>query len=120
MARILIIQTLAARFSVMKHEALHSHCVVLRSWLCRGWRVVTTGHSLGAGVAALVALYLRNFFPGTVAWAFEPPGGLADARLADAAQGCVTSVVLGKDWVPRLTLASFERLFDEMVRSTTA
>lgn len=27
----------------------------------RGWDVVVTGHSLGAGVAVLVALYLQNF-----------------------------------------------------------
>ena len=30
---------------------------------CRGWRLVVTGHSLGAGASVLVALYLRNFFP---------------------------------------------------------
>lgn len=39
-----------------------------------------------------------------------------DGTLSDAAADCVTSVVLGKDWVPRLSLASFERLRDEMVR----
>ena len=38
-----------------------------------------------------------------------------DGALARAACDCVTSVVLGKDWVPRLSLASFERLRDEMV-----
>ena len=30
---------------------------------CRDWRLVITGHSLGAGAAALVALYVHNFFP---------------------------------------------------------
>lgn len=61
--------------------------------------MVVTGHSLGAGAAALVALYLRNFFPTTRAWAFAPPGGLVDTALADAAASCVTSVAVGKDWV---------------------
>lgn len=61
--------------------------------------MVVTGHSLGAGAAALVALYLRNFFPATRAWAFAPPGGLVDTALADAAASCVTSVAVGKDWV---------------------
>lgn len=28
-----------------------------------GWQLVITGHSLGAGAAALVALYAHNFFP---------------------------------------------------------
>ena len=29
---------------------------------CRGWQLVVTGHSLGAGAAALCALYLHNYF----------------------------------------------------------
>ena len=52
---------------------------------------------------------------GTQVWAFEPPGGLAGPSLAEAVQDFATSVVLGKDWIPRLTLRSFERLRDEMV-----
>lgn len=35
--------------------------------------------------------------------------------MADAAQEFCTSVFLGKDWIPRLTVHSFERLRDEMV-----
>ena len=45
--------------------------------LRRGWSIVVTGHSLGAGAAALVALYIRSFYPNSRAWVFEPPG--ADA-----------------------------------------
>ena len=29
---------------------------------CRGWRLVVTGHSLGAGAAALIALHLYGRF----------------------------------------------------------
>ena len=29
---------------------------------CRDWRLVLTGHSLGAGAAALIALHLRGRF----------------------------------------------------------
>ncbi|KAL0029095.1 hypothetical protein WJX77_006448 [Trebouxia sp. C0004] len=82
---------------------------------CRGWRLVVTGHSLGAGASVLIALYLRNFFPKVKCWAFAPPGGLADPHVAEAAQEFCTSVVLGKDWIPRLTVHSFERLRDEMI-----
>ena len=85
---------------------------------CRNWQIVATGHSLGAGASALVALYIRSFYPRSRAWAFEPPGGLVDGQLARASADCVTSVVLGKDWVPRLSVASFERLRDEMVRDS--
>jgi hypothetical protein len=31
---------------------------------CRGWRLVVTGHSLGAGAAALIALHLYGRFGG--------------------------------------------------------
>ena len=48
-------------------------------------------------------------------WAFAPPGGLADPNVAHAAKDFCTSVFLGKDWIPRLTVHSFERLRDEMV-----
>ena len=91
------------------------HCFTPRAR--RNWQIVATGHSLGAGAAALVALYIRSFYPRSRAWAFEPPGGLVDGQLARASADCVTSVVLGKDWVPRLSVASFERLRDEMVRN---
>ena len=50
-------------------------------------------------------------------WAFAPPGGLADPHVAEAAKEFCTSVLLGKDWIPRLTVHSFERLRDEMVRA---
>ena len=35
------------------------------------------GHSLGAGVAATLAVLLRNKFPGLICYAFSPPGKLA-------------------------------------------
>ena len=39
--------------------------------------VVTTGHSLGAGTAALLAILLRDReYPDVTCYAFSPPGGL--------------------------------------------
>lgn len=77
--------------------------------------MVVTGHSLGAGVAVLVAMYVRQYFSDVFCWAFSPPGGLAEPSVAHAAQSFCTSVALGKDWIPRLTLGSFEHLRDQMV-----
>ena len=54
----------------------------------RNWSIVVTGHSLGAGAAALVALYIRSFYPNSRAWAFEPPGAL-----------CPPGRVLGMLWL---------------------
>ena len=86
--------------------------------LCRDWRIVITGHSLGAGVSVLVALYVRKYFKNVFCWAFSPPGGLAEPSVAEAAKSFCTTVALGKDWIPRLTLGSFEHLRDEMVCSS--
>ena len=39
--------------------------------------LVTTGHSLGAGTAALLAILLRDRdYPDVTCYAFSPPGGL--------------------------------------------
>ncbi len=48
-------------------------------------------------------------------WSFSPPGGLLSHRLTHALEGFVTSVVLGKDVVPRISLVTIEELRDDMV-----
>lgn len=72
-------------------------------------RLVITGHSLGAGVAALVAALWRDKgrFPGVHAecFAFACPQVL-DSSLAMAQYNHTTSFVVGDDVVPRLSLAT--------------
>lgn len=80
-----------------------------------GYRVVVCGHSLGAGCAFLISLYLKKFFPSLRCLAFSPPGGLATAELCAGTQDWCTSTVCGKEMIPRLTLATFERVRDELV-----
>ena len=80
-----------------------------RLWWC-------SGHSLGAGVAALMTLRLKDRYPSAKCWAFCPPGGLMSANLSHAAQGFVNCVVVGKDIVPRLSVVNIGRLIDELVR----
>ena len=143
---------------------------------CKGWKLVITGHSLGAGTAALIAVKLWGRFPGkpsssllrgeepesmpTVVvlsssrrttgangcginilptvfdmlgdtglcyrdtcmlaadvkcLAFSPPGGLMSKNLSRAVEPFVTSVVVGKDVVPRLSVVNIGRLIDQMV-----
>lgn len=40
-----------------------------------GWRLILTGHSLGAGVATLLGAKMRGRWPELHVWAFSPPGG---------------------------------------------
>ena len=62
------------------------------------------GHSLGAGTAALLATHLRSIYKNTYCWAYAPPGGLCSRNLAFTMNDFVTSVVVGKDIVPRLSI----------------
>ena len=87
------------------HTANHQ---LQQLWCC-------SGHSLGAGVAALVTLRLKDRYPSAKCWAFCPPGGLMSANLSHAAQGFVNCVVVGKDIVPRLSVVNIGRLIDELV-----
>uniref|UniRef100_A0A4W6FAP3 Diacylglycerol lipase-beta n=1 Tax=Lates calcarifer TaxID=8187 RepID=A0A4W6FAP3_LATCA len=74
------------------------------------YKLVVTGHSLGAGTAAVLAVMLRNSFPALQCYAFSPPGGLLSKALADYSKDFVVSVVLGKDLVPRLSIPNMEDL----------
>ncbi|XP_060950815.1 diacylglycerol lipase-beta [Limanda limanda] len=74
------------------------------------YKLVITGHSLGAGTASLLALLLRNSFPNLQCYAFSPPGGLLSKALADYSKDFVVSVVLGRDLVPRLSIPNMEDL----------
>ncbi|XP_051530387.1 diacylglycerol lipase-beta-like [Myxocyprinus asiaticus] len=74
------------------------------------YKLVITGHSLGAGTASLLAVLLRSTHPTLECFAFSPPGGLMSKALADYSKQFVISVVLGKDLVPRLSIPNMEDL----------
>ncbi|GAX83082.1 hypothetical protein CEUSTIGMA_g10508.t1 [Chlamydomonas eustigma] len=82
---------------------------------CRLWRLVVVGHSLGAGVAALLAMHLRLRYPNLHCWSFAPPGGLLSPQACLDMKPYCTSVIIGRDMIPRLSLRSVERLADEML-----
>ena len=66
-------------------------------------KIVVTGHSLGAGVAAILALMLNVRFTNRVAcYAFSPPGGLLCPEANDHADQVITSLFVGNDIIPRL------------------
>ncbi|XP_058891509.1 diacylglycerol lipase-beta-like isoform X3 [Acipenser ruthenus] len=80
------------------------------------YKLVITGHSLGAGTAAVLSILLRSAFPGLKCYAFSPPGGLLSKPLADYSKEFIVSVVLGKDLVPRLSIPNMEDLKRSILR----
>ena len=66
-------------------------------------KIVVTGHSLGAGVASILALMLDIRFKDKVScYAFSPPGGLICPEANDHADRVITSLFVGNDIIPRL------------------
>ncbi|XP_030838432.1 sn1-specific diacylglycerol lipase beta [Strongylocentrotus purpuratus] len=79
------------------------------------YKLVISGHSLGAGVAAILSILLREQYPEIKAYAFAPPGGLINAEGVLYSQSFVTAVVLGEDIVPRMSMCTIEQLRDSLI-----
>ena len=79
------------------------------------YRVVATGHSLGAAVAALSAVQLREEFPDIHCYSFGTPACVTE-ELATGTYDFVTTVVNGYDCVPRLHQHSLMKLQEEVRR----
>jgi len=77
-----------------------------------GWPVVVVGHSMGGGVATILAALLVDSGGvdglGRVSAICVGPAAVFTPALAEAVDPFVTSVVLGADCVPRLSVASVE------------
>mmetsp|Transcript_2002 Transcript_2002/g.6691 ORF Transcript_2002/g.6691 Transcript_2002/m.6691 type:complete len:792 (+) Transcript_2002:97-2472(+) len=88
--------------------------LLLHKKKCPDYGVVCVGHSLGAGVACLLALLLKQFLKGASSVryvGFEPPGGLLCKRLSEETQRLGwLSVVCSHDWVPRIGIRNLQKL----------
>lgn len=69
-----------------------------------GLRII--GHSLGAGIAAILGRMLRQQYPNLYCLCFSPPGCVFSERIARESQEYVCSYVLHNDIVPRLSYES--------------
>lgn len=88
------------------------------------YRLVVTGHSLGAGVAQMLAMLLRAQFASAGGaglreaatqihcYAYSPPGGMLSIAAAKKTRGYITSFVLGDDMVSRLSVRTMQQLRD--------
>ncbi|KAF6032247.1 hypothetical protein EB796_009466 [Bugula neritina] len=73
-----------------------------------GYSLLVTGHSLGAGVAPIISFRLREKYPHLYCYAFSPPGGLLSLDAMNESREFTTSIVVGKDIIPRLGLPQLE------------
>lgn len=81
-----------------------------------GLRII--GHSLGAGVAAMLGRMLLQQYPNLYCLCFSPPGCVFSERTANESKDYVVSYVLHNDIVPRLSyesLANFRNDLIEMI-----
>ncbi|XP_066600211.1 diacylglycerol lipase-alpha isoform X2 [Prorops nasuta] len=75
------------------------------------------GHSLGAGTAAILAILLKQDYPDLTCFSFGPPGGLLSMPAQQYTQEFITSVVVGKDVVPRIGLRQMESLRADLINA---
>ncbi|EQC26976.1 hypothetical protein SDRG_15191 [Saprolegnia diclina VS20] len=85
----------------------------LRELHGRGYRLMVNGHSLGGGVAALLAVMLHTEFPDVKCYAYAVPA-CANRETAAACAPYVHSVVLRDDFVPRAKTHNIVRLSTEL------
>lgn len=83
----------------------------------QGSKLVITGHSLGAGAAAVLAILLKSSYPDLICFSYAPPGGLLSFEASKQSQEFICSVVLGKDLIARLSIWS---LYDLKEKTLTA
>lgn len=107
--------------------ATYIHCTT-RAALCEasrrrpGWPLLLTGHSLGGGVASLLATLLKEEeglegpagFGGSIRAITVGPAAVMSESLAKACESTTVSLILGSDVVPHLSYASVENLLLEM------
>lgn len=84
------------------------------------YSLVLTGHSLGAGVAVLVALKLRPKYPDLKVYAFSTPAGLISREAARYTERFVFTVGVGDDLVMRLSVDSIENLRTKVIQTIHA
>lgn len=81
------------------------------------FELVLVGHSLGAGTAAILAILMKADWPSVECYSFSPPGGLLSMPAVQYSKAFVTSVVVGKDVVPRIGLHQMETLRADLINA---
>eukprot|EP00941_MAST-03F_sp_MAST-3F-sp1_P000088 g88.t1 len=86
--------------------------------IAKGYRLVVSGQSLGAGTAAVLSLMLRPRYPTLKSMLFCCPKTFSKP-LADACNLFTTSVLMGNDMMARLGYFSVRNLRDRIIEKLT-
>lgn len=88
---------------------------LLRMLIADGYSIVTVGHSLGAGVASIAAMIIKEQYPDAdvTCYGFATPA-VADEFVAHTCKEFVTTVVCDDDIIPRSSLANVQKLTHEL------
>eukprot|EP00984_Skeletonema_dohrnii_P003187 scaffold1062_cov98-Skeletonema_dohrnii-CCMP3373.AAC.4 len=73
------------------------------------------GHSLGAGVAAVLGLMMRKEYPQLRCLCFSPPGCVFTERTVKESKEYIWSYVLHNDIIPRLSYQSLANLRNDVI-----
>ncbi|CAD6199347.1 unnamed protein product [Caenorhabditis auriculariae] len=74
------------------------------------YELIVCGHSLGAGVASLLTILLKQQFPFVKCFAFCPPGCVISVHGQKEMQKYVMSIVTGDDVVSRISYQALHQL----------
>ncbi|CAH8871285.1 unnamed protein product [Trichobilharzia szidati] len=82
------------------------------------YKLVVCGHSLGAGIASFLSVFLRSTYPDVKGYAFSAPLGMMNQELADYCKPFLLSIIYGYDIFARMnrsTMSDFKwRLLDAL------
>ncbi|XP_058444462.1 diacylglycerol lipase-alpha isoform X1 [Malaya genurostris] len=79
--------------------------------------LILVGHSLGAGTAAILAILMKQQYDDLHCYSYSPPGGLLSMPAVEYSKTFITSVVVGKDVVPRIGLHQMESLRADLINA---
>ncbi|XP_065890020.1 diacylglycerol lipase-alpha-like isoform X2 [Dysidea avara] len=88
---------------------------IFRSEQYRDYKLIITGHSLGAGVAAVLAVLYHSRYENLHCYSFSPPGALFTLPLVEYSKPFITTIIYGSDIVPRMTFRGLLYLKRTMV-----
>ncbi|XP_065890027.1 diacylglycerol lipase-beta-like isoform X3 [Dysidea avara] len=71
------------------------------------YKLIISGHSLGAGVAAVLAVLYHSRYENLHCYAFSPPGSVFTLPLVEYSKSFITTIIYGNDIIPRCVAYMF-------------